>query len=322
MTAQMAESLSDPRSENCRAGRPIIRNRTQRLIWNFLESAAFADEELLLESLLRRGFLAYRDPDGLWLGTGSHKSDAAVLQLVPGLEAVLVPKHRDRYCRISHVDTDSRAVSEIASTIIYLGEHHVGSEQGGFSCFGMGYETRCVYTWPNYCKMVWGAQVAVCPTDSLQESPVQDALDIGIALLVKSFPLAGVVTALSCDGHGIKPAFVSFCFNWDQCWCQSVFSALSHNPLHSEWEWGNELRIHPKNGYGDESVTLMLEDIQHCARKLLESEIIRKIQTARRATLSAFPYKGAGPSVDEFKEEAIRQLRIQFGQATEQLKRR
>jgi hypothetical protein len=297
---------------------PGIQNRTQRLIWNFLRSEAIDGEELLLEALLRRGFLAYRDQDGLWLGTGSHQSDAAVLQLVPGLASVLVHKHRDRCCEISFVDTDPHTSSEIARTIISLGEHHVGSDWGGFSCFGMGYGYWGAYTWPNYCKISFGAQVAVCPAESLHQSPVQDALDIGIALLVKSLPLAGVVTALSCDGHGIKPAFISFCFDWDRCWCESVFSALSHNPLHSEWEWGNELKIHPKNGYGDESVTLMLEDIQQCARRFLESEIIHKIHDARRATLSAFPQTGAGPTFDEFREEAIRQLKFQFGQAAEE----
>ena len=293
--------------------RPIIQNRTPRLIWNYLESAAFSDEEYLLEALLRRGFLAYRDQDGLWLGTGSHKSDAAVLQLVPGLAAALVLKHRDRYCRISLVDTDPDAFLEIARTIIALGEHHVGSETGSFSCFGLGHRPKYAYTWSNYGKTVWGAQVPVCPAESLHQLPVQDALDIGIALLVKSFPLVGVVTALSCDGHGIKPAFVSFCFNWDRCWCQSVLSVLSHNPAHSEWKWGNDLKIHPKNGYGDESVTLMLEDIQQCARKFLEIEIIHKTHIARRITLSAFPHTGAGPSFDEFREEAIRQLDVQFG---------
>ena len=292
---------------------PIIQNRTSRLIWNYLESADFSDEDRLLEALLRRGFLAYRDQDGLWLGTGSHKSDGAVLQLVPGLAAVLVLKHPDRYCRISRVGSDPHTFLEIARTIIALGEHHIGSETGGFSCFGLGHRPKYAYTWSNYGKVVWGAQIAVCPAESLHQSPVQDALDIGIALLVKSFPLVGVVTALSCDGHGIKPAFVSFCFNWDRCWCQSVLEALSINPLHSIWEWENELKIHPKNGYGDESVFLMLEDIQQCARKFLESETIRKTHIARRATLSTFKCTGAGPSFDEFREEAIRQLKVQFG---------
>jgi hypothetical protein len=310
--------VCDPHSGLSQFSLPIIQNRTQRLIWNFLESAAFVGEEFLLEALLRRGFLAYRDQEGLWLGTGSHRSDASVLQLVPGLASVLVHNHFDRYCRISLVGTDPHTSSEIARAIIFLGEHHVGPECGGFSCFGLGYEATNDYSWQNYCWIFWGAQVAVCPAKSLRQSPVQDALDIGIALLVKTLPLAGVVTALSCDGHGIKPAYISFYFNWDRCWCQSVLSALSHNPLHSEWEWGNQLNIHPKNGYGDESVTLMLEDIQQCARRFLESEIIHKIHDARRATLSAFPQTGAGPTFDEFREEAIRQLKFQFGQAAEE----
>jgi hypothetical protein len=288
-------------------------NRTQELIWRDLQSSCITGDELLLEALLCRGFLAYRDVDGLWLGTGSHAADALVLELVPGLEVMEVPQHRDRYCKISPVEATSYSLEEIAWTVIALSEHHVGSEIGGFSCFGLGYNSKHDYTWRNYYWMSWGAQVAVCPAKSLSQSPVQDALDIGIALLVKSLPLAGVVTKLSCDGHGIKPAIVSFCFDWDACWAQAVFSALVHRPIHSEWEWGTDLRIHPMNGYGDESVTLMLDDIQQCARQFLDIDLIGKIGRVRRDTLNAFSCREPGPSIQDFGNEACTRLENEFG---------
>lgn len=288
-------------------------NCTQELIWRGLENSPLSGEGLLLEALLRRGFLAYRDNVGLWLGTGSHEADASVLQLVPGLASVRVQKHRDRYAEITLVATDPHPLPDIARAIIALGEHHVGSKHGGFSGFGLGYEGTTDYTWQTYRDMTWGARAPVCPAVSLRQSPVQDALDIGTALLVKCLSLAGVVTCLSCDGHGVGPATVDFCFDWDGCWGKAVFSALSIRPARSEWEWGKRLTIRPKNGYGGESVTLMLDDIRQCARTFLDNGLIGRIARARGETLHAFPRGGAGPTIDDFAEEAARRLGGEFG---------
>lgn len=284
-------------------------NRTQELVWNGLERSGSADDELLLEALVRRGFLAYRDDAGLWLGTGSHESDASVLQLIPGLASIRVPKHHDRYAGITRVAADPLPLRDIARAIIALGEHHIGSKQGGFSRFGLGYYgATTYYTWKTYRTRRWGARPPVCPATRLDQSPVQEALDIGIALLVKCLSLAGVITCLSCDGHGLRPATVDFCYGWDGCWGKAVFTALSVRPAHSVWEWGRSLTIHPMNGYGDESVTLMLDDIRQHARQLLDNELIARLGRARRSTLLFFSQNGQGPAIDEFAEEANRHL--------------
>jgi hypothetical protein len=292
-------------------------NRTQELSWRALHNSSLEDEELVLEALLRRGFLAYRDGDGLWLGTGSHGADLLVLALVPGISTEQVSMHRDRFCKISLQQEDPHTAKDLARTIIALPEHHIGKEEGGFSGFGLNSRALDFSDWKAYAGTVWGAQLPVCPATSLEQPKVYEALDIGVALLVKILPLANVVTRLSCDGHGIKPAFVSFCFKWDSCWGQAVFSSLPDQPMHSKWEWETDLKIQPANDYGDESVTLMLEDIQKCSRQLLDIELINKIAHARRRTLSAFWGRGPGPSIEEFRMEALRQLEETFGSSTE-----
>ena len=109
---------------------------------------------------------------------------------------------------------------------------------------------------------------------------------------------------------------MSFCFKWDSCWGQAVFSTLHNQPIHSVWEWGTDLGIHPGNGYGDESVTLMLDDIQRCTRQLLDIKVINKIGYASHRTRSVFwnrGCRGSGPSIDEFRMEAARQLKEAIG---------
>lgn len=302
---------------NTTGQRSMPLNRTQELIWRALHNSSLEDEELVLEALLRRGFLAYRDGDGLWLGTGSHRADLLVLALVPGISTEQVAMHRDRFCKISLQQKDPHAARDVARTIIALPEHHIGKEVGGFSGFGLNSRALDFNDWKAYARTVWGARLPVCPATSLEQTKVYEGLDIGIALLVKNLPLANVVTCLSCDGHGIKPAFVSFCFKWDSSWGQAVFSSLPDQPMHSKWEWGTDLKIHPANEYGDESVTLMLEDIQKCARQLLDIELINQIAHARRKTLSAFCDHGSGPSIEEFRMEALRQLEETCGSSTE-----
>ena len=58
---------------------------TQKVTCDWLRQSGLEDEELLLEALLRRGFLAYRDDNGVWIGTGSHPEDIEVLRVVNGL---------------------------------------------------------------------------------------------------------------------------------------------------------------------------------------------------------------------------------------------
>jgi hypothetical protein len=140
--------------------------------------------------------------------------------------------------------------------------------------------------------------------ESLDEKIVANALDIGVALLVKAFPLARVATSFSCDGHGEQPAVVHFAFPWDVAWGKAVFDHLSVVPTSSRWQWGDRwsVSISPVNGYHYDAVRGMLEDIQNFARRLLDGDTIIKVGEARQATLAYFARRRVPPSIEEFSK--------------------
>lgn len=296
-----------------RQGRDVTINNNQTLVHEWLLHSALKGDELLLEALLRRGFLAYLDDDGVWLGTGSHPADVDVLRLIEELEIEEVSEHPDRMAaiRLRHAAADKNA----ASVIVRLPEHG-----RGFSSYGPG----CCSdkTWEQYRQMVWGAKCPTCPAEVLDGNPVSEALDTGVALLVKTLPLARVATALSCDGHGYRPAYVEFFYPWDLPWCEAVFDLLGLATPCSRWSWiesrdvrsGGKLEILPINGYGDDELLGMLNDIQRFARCLLDQRTIDRIGRARKKTLAAIPgsvfssWRWLPPSLDEFANEARKQL--------------
>ncbi len=281
-------------------------NIIQTLVHEWLLHSGLDGDELLLESLLRRGFLAYRDGEGVWLGTGSHQADIDVLRLIEGLEIKEVSGHTDRMAaiRLRPFATDSI----VSSTIMCLPEH-----DRGFTEYGPGGWTHYSdQSWERYRHMVWGAKRPVCPASILDGNPVYDALDTGVALLVRTLPLARVATALSCDGHGNGPAYVEFFYPWDRPWGEAVFHTLELATPHSQWRWigrsdeEGKLVILPKDGYGDEALLGMLDDIQRFSRKLLDQRVIDRIGRARSRMLARF--EGQSPAIDCFAEEARRQL--------------
>ena len=281
-------------------------NRIQTLVHEWLLHSGLDGDELLLESLLRRGFLAYRDGEGVWLGTGSHQADIDVLRLIEGLEIKEVSGHTDRLAaiRLRPFASDSN----VSSTIMCLPEH-----DRGFTGYGPGGWTNYGdQSWEGYRHMVWGAKRPVCPASKLNGTSVYDALDTGVALLVKALSLARVLTALSCDGHGHKPAYVALFYPWDAFWGEAVFHTLELATPHSQWRWigrsdgEGKLEILPIGGYGDDELLGMLENIQRFSRSLLDQNLIDRIGRARDRTLAWFGDQS--PAIDDFAEEARRQL--------------
>lgn len=281
-------------------------NRTQRLTWKAIDPA-LAGDALLLEALLRRGFLAYSDADGVWLGTGSHMADIAVLQLVGGLFVEPVQGHPDRACLVALAPGKPEVQRKVAWQIVGLPEHHVGDDLGNWTTFGPA--RYLPSSWARYCAMRWGAKLPVCPADSLRHKKIDTALDTGIALLVKVLPLAHVATSLSCDGHGTRGAHVSFHFPWDAAWFGAVFDWLPFKPGNSCWSIRDEaLMISTKDHYDDESVAGMLNDIQTWSRQLLDREVIQFVGTARENVIQCFKRCRYGTSDDLFYQEACHQL--------------
>ena len=93
-------------------------------------------------------------------------------------------------------------------------------ERSSFTAVGIG--GWIPNGWEQYCAMVWGAKLAVCPL----AGGGHGALDTGVALLVKTLPLARVATASSCDGHALGPAVIDFFYPWDAQWCRAIFETM------------------------------------------------------------------------------------------------
>lgn len=287
---------------------------TQRITSDWLLKSGLEGDELLLEALLRRGFLAYRDNQGIWLGTGSHKDDIHVLQLIDGLEVTPSNQHQDQMALIK-IDSDRVSPEGIALAIINL------PGNSGMTGFGFGIGRYSKKNWIQYRSMVWGAKMAVCPMSKKGQQKVNNALDLGIALLVKTLSLARVATALSCDGHGDKPACINLYYLWDAAWGSCVFDTLGFQLTNSNWTWKttcdrflrdheSDLQIAPPGDFDDVAVKAMLDDIQYFSRQLMNQSTIDKIGCARAKTLEVF---GANaPTPQQFCDEARRQLGEEF----------
>ena len=286
-------------------------NATQRITIEWLRRSSLTGNELLLEALLRRGFLVFRDEDGVWLAKGSHPLDLEVLSLVAGLEVEPVHGHERRMARVK-VQSPRMRTMDIAIQIATL-----PSAAGHFLAGHTSNE------WDRYRNMVWGAKVPACHIDELYESPGgQDLIwlsdshcsgtpDMGVTLLVKAFPLGRILTTYSCDGHGSLPALICFGYIWCGYWAEAVFDTLEMATPNSKWDWDkSSLKIEPIGGYGDAQILNMFNDIQYFARRLMEQSTIDKIGRARIKTLQAIG--DHLPTSERFVEEARRQLAVEF----------
>lgn len=284
-------------------------NETQRVTLEWLLKSNLQGDELLLEALLRRGFLVFQDTEGVWLGTGSHSSDIAILRTVNGIDVKPVVRRQGKAAAICIQSAACNRIHAIAASIIAIPENHVGESMGHWTTVGVAPGIN--ETWMKYRRMIWGAKLPVCPKQVAIDRSVCGALDLGIALLVKALPLARVATSLSCDGHGVRPATINLHFQWDSLWGEAVFQTLRVESANSKWVWEDRcLTIHPKATFNDDEVLGMLNDIQHIARRLLTHEVIAKLGVAKVRTIESFGYQQA--PVEAFSKVARRELNMAF----------
>jgi hypothetical protein len=193
-----------------------------------LEISATEGNKILIEALLRRGFLAVQDGVRIYLAEGSHWADTAILnKAVEGLTCTQVSKSGKALVTID--PRHQTRLRDIAFAIVDIPDH-----PGGMTTANLA--TYVKPTWKEYKEMVWGAKLAVVPP-YMWGNFGAGTLDTGIALLVKALPLARVGTRLSCDGHCIRPASVDFFFDWDVVWLLAVFNLLRFSPRASAWSW-------------------------------------------------------------------------------------
>jgi hypothetical protein len=122
-------------------------NATQRITIEWLRQCRLTGDELLLEALWRRGFLVFRDADGLWLNTASHPLDLEVLRHVSGLKVEPVHGHEQRMAEIT-APSSHLQLTDIALRIATL------PSGGGHFLAG-----HALKEWATYRKMAWGAKV-------------------------------------------------------------------------------------------------------------------------------------------------------------------
>jgi hypothetical protein len=303
---------------------PYPLNRTQKLTLRWLHRSGLAGDDLLMEALYRRGFLAYRDEQGVWLGTGSHEADLEVLRRINGISVEPVSGDKQRMARVRLIENEAAPMA-VAEAIVSLPENKGRMTSAGIApdFYGPFYAT-----WDSYRGMLWGAKRPTCPMTENDRGAtrIHNALDLGIALFVKVLPLARVGTSLSCDGHGKQPAYILFTFDWDAAWSNAVFDALRVARPNTVWfVKDRDLYIVPscaadefakgfsleETDFNDAQVLGMLDDIQRVSRRLLDQDTIDRISRARARTLATF--RTSPPDVYRFAAEARRQLEVEFG---------
>jgi cell division GTPase FtsZ len=276
------------------------------LFYKQLASSGLSGDALLCEALLRRGFLAFHDQDGVWLGSGSHPDDVIVLELVVGIQVTRVSGSVVRVARIEFAVLEDEQL-RVVECILSIPQNR------GFMGGPAYQHTFKGYTWLSYRNTVWGTKLSVCPSTYLREHQElgYDALDVGIALLVKALPLARVSTAFcgSCDGHGESQPYLQFATPWDEAWASAVFIAIGLETPGSRWFENGSYYIKTIDGrLDDASVLAMMEDIQRFARRLMDAKTIEKIGEARAATIGVFGAKE--PDIVNFASEATKQLAL------------
>jgi len=273
------------------------------LYYKRLLASGISGEELLLETLLLRGFLVFKDSDGIWLGKGSHFDDVLLLRWIRGIVLETIESSSTRMASIKF-SCNKLDELKVIESILSIPQNH--GFMGG-PAYPLTYKG---HSWPSYRNTVWGTKLSVCPSTYLGDFRLgYDALDVGIALLVKAWPLARVSTAFcaSCDGHGSGPSYIGFASKWDEVWARQVFFSLAMPMSGSRWFEGNSKEIKTANGsYDDDSVLALMDDIQRFARRLMQTDVIEKIGSARLATLNKFGEKA--PSIYDFSVEAGKQL--------------
>lgn len=302
---------------------PYPLNRTQVLTLRWLHRSGLAGDDLLMEALYRRGFLAYRDAQGVWLGTGSHEADLEALRLIDGIAVEPVSGDKQRMASIRLIGGATEPMA-IAEAIVSLPENKGRMTSAGIA---PDFHGRFDATWNSYRNMVWGAKRPTCLMTEKDRGAtrIYNALDLGIALFVKALPLARVGTSLSCDGHGKRPAYIMFEFEWDAAWSNAVFDTLRVAHPNTAWfvkdrdlyivpscaadEFAKDFRLEEAD-FTDAQVLGMLDDIQRISRRLLDPDTIDRIGHARARTLATFGT--SPPDAYRFAAETRRQLEAEF----------
>ncbi|PGY09110.1 hypothetical protein [Bacillus sp. AFS031507] len=109
-------------------------------------------------------------------------------------------------------------------------------------------------------------------------------LETGVALFVKALSAAGIVTIMSCDGHGKGRPCITFCGKQNAIWFCTLFNEIKDNlKLNYEWYFhdvdGLDIHFVAKRRQNEWNLEKVLEDTMQMAEYFLnESENLSKLK--------------------------------------------
>jgi hypothetical protein len=251
--------------------RADLYDRISTHIWNGFKNPI----DRITEVLLWRGFLVEKRANDILLCTGSHDDDLVFL-------SEILPEPRFHIQEILN-DVNHRATISVPKKITNRDILHIVSlgQQPGHGMLG---EPLVGVDWLAFQNCRFGASVAV------------RWLDIGIALMVKTLPLAGVFTTYSCDGfaHGDRNTLISLHGSYHFGWCKRVIEKVTceleivnlGNFIYEPGSgWTHEYRWQIADTGFDgqiEEAFDVFHEIQCVARHLMRPEVIDGLRALKR----------------------------------------
>lgn len=156
--------------------------------------------ERLAHTLLRRGFLVGYQKDRIKVHRGVHEDDLRSLEKLCGKWDLELRRSSNDPAFMAVMDVPA-GLTDFEKSIIYL-----PSCRGMSAVYGFYHKP----TWEAFVNNRYGAKV-----------PSKE-LDLGVALLIKTLPLAGVRTKMCCDRHGGRPPYIEFCGQHHKNWFMQV----------------------------------------------------------------------------------------------------
>lgn len=203
--------------------------------------------KILANTLEMRGFLVKPIENYIYFSQGNISEDLPRLERL--LDSLNVKFTRDgNNLYILEDEIDETTLNHI---LWYPARNHESDSGAGW------------YGWKYFIKRNHGPKIKTF------------VLETGVALLVKAISAAGIVTDVSCDGHGRRAPRIFFCGKQNAAWFKLIFeSKFSDTSFHYEWYLKNtesiSIALTAKSKDGRWDLEKVLEDTLLMARSILK----------------------------------------------------
>jgi hypothetical protein len=202
---------------------------------------------ILANTLEMRGFLVKPINNYIYFSQGNHTKELPELdRLLESLEVKFTRDGNNFY--ILEDEIDAKTLNQI---LWYPARNHESSSGDGW------------YGWKYFIKRNHGPKINTF------------VLETGVALLVKAISAAGIITDVSCDGHGRRAPLIYFCGKQNAAWFKLLFERkFRDTSFHYEWYFKDPVHMsiaftaRSKDGRWD--LEKVLEDTLLMARSILQ----------------------------------------------------